>query len=62
MGGEGVEDEEEKENQNGQNDQSDDVLLVLLPDEKHKGLHGVHKPVEGCLGSTEKKTKKERQA
>lgn len=47
----GVEDEEEEDPQDNQNDQSNDVLLVLLPDEEHKGLHGVHKPVEGCLGT-----------
>lgn len=48
----GVEDEEEEEPQDNQNDQSNDVLLVLLPDKEHKGLHRIHKPVEGCLRAT----------
>lgn len=47
----GVENEEEENSQNNQNDQSNDVLLVLLPYEVHKGLHGVHKPVERRLGT-----------
>lgn len=45
----GVEDEEEENPQDNQNEQSNDVLLVFLPDEEHKGLQGVHKPVERSL-------------
>lgn len=47
----GVENEEEEECQNNQNDQRNDVLLVLFPNEEHKGLHGVHEPVERRLGT-----------
>lgn len=32
--------------------QCNDVLLVPFPNEEDECFHGVHKPVEGCFGTT----------
>lgn len=55
-----VEDEDEKNQQDCQDEQSDDVLLVFFPNEEDEGLHGVDKPVEGCLGATNIRQNEER--
>lgn len=41
-----VDQQNQEDGQNSDNEQHNDVLLVPLPDKEHKGLHGIHKPVE----------------
>lgn len=48
----GVDQKNQEDCQSSDNNQHNYVSLIPLPDKKHKGLNGIHKPVESCFGPT----------